>query len=73
MPPDVTVTAGPEKYCSRQWLMNERSFLLCGRGREKKVLCELGVQWKHYFIVEFYRKMKCIMDNRVHVEYNKNI
>lgn len=53
--------------------MNERSFLLCGRGREKKVLCELGVQWKHYFIVEFYRKMKCIMDNRVHVEYNKNI
>lgn len=40
---------------------------------KKKVLCELGVQWKHYFIVEFYRKMKCIMDNRVHVEYNKNI
>lgn len=36
-----------------------------------KVLYELGIQCKDYFIVELCRKMKSIMENRAHIELKK--
>lgn len=37
----------------------------------KQVLDVLGIQRIYYFIIELHGKMKCIMENRVHVELKR--
>ena len=59
MPPDVSVTTGREKYTVDKIVAN---ILFC-------FVKEIGKRFTQIsngnnFIVELYRKMKCIMENR---------